>query len=88
MNDPDRDSKRDHERLRLATEVRVTFQAEPLSGPGQNISCNGVFFIADQDIRVTVSIGDREVEGVLVRAENHSQGKTGLAVKFEDGAFD
>lgn len=90
MNDPDpsSNSKRDSERLRLATEVCVTFQAEPVSGPGQNISDSGVFFIAEQDVRVTVRIGDQEIEGHLVRAENHGSGKTGLAVRFTQGATD
>jgi hypothetical protein len=81
-------SKREQERLRLATDVSVTFQAEPVTGPGQNISQSGVFFIAEEDVRVTVRLGDQEVEGYLVRAENHGSGKTGLAVKFAAGALD
>ena len=81
-------SKRETERLRLATEVSVTFQAEPVTGPGQNISRTGVFFIAEEDVRVKIRLGDREVDGYLVRAENHGAGKTGLAVKFAAGALD
>jgi len=90
MNDPDPSSrlKRDAERLRLASEVCVTFQADPVSGPGQNISSTGVYFLADQEVRVTVRIGDREVEGHLVRAEKHGSGKTGLAVRFDQGVSD
>ncbi len=81
-------TKRDSERLPLAAEVQVAFQSEPVSGSGKNISANGVFFIADEEVRVTVRIGDRDVEGQLVRAESRGGGKTGLAVKFADGAFD
>ena len=81
-------SQRESERLRLASEVCVTFQADPVSGPGQNISATGVYFLADQEVRVTVRIGDREVEGHLVRAEKHGSGKTGLAVRFDQDALD
>jgi len=90
MNDsnPSSNSQRDSERLRLATEVRVTFQTESVSGPGQNISDSGVFFIAEQDVRVTVRIGDQEIEGHLVRAEHHGSGKTGLAVRFTPDTSD
>ena len=70
---------RTSEREPLAETVSVTFPEEPLSGPGQNISASGVYFIAEQDLRVKVRIGGREVEGQLVRIENHGPQKTGIA---------
>ena len=81
-------SNRIHERLPLVADVRVDLQAEPIRGAGRNISAVGVYFIAEADIRVTVRIGDREVTGTLVRVERHGTERTGIAVCFDEGAFD
>ncbi|MCA8958225.1 MAG: hypothetical protein KDC87_19265 [Planctomycetes bacterium] len=76
-------SDRIHERQPFEEQITVRFQAEPVTGSGKNISRAGVYFIADTEVRVTVTIGGREVSGQLVRVENHGQGRTGMAVKFE-----
>jgi nanoRNase/pAp phosphatase (c-di-AMP/oligoRNAs hydrolase) len=81
-------SDRTHERLPLMADVSVSLQARPIQGSGRNISAVGVYFIADDEIRATVRIGDREVEGTLVRVEHHGAGGTGVAVRFDEGAFD
>ena len=81
-------SNRSEERLPLVAEVSVDFQSATVIGSGRNISAEGVYFIAADEIRATVRIGDREVEGVIVRVENHGKGHTGVAVRFDEGAFD
>jgi hypothetical protein len=81
-------SNREFDRLPFAEDVSVTFQVEPVSGSGKNISAAGIYFIADADVQVQVRIGDREIIGHLVRVENHGRGRTGIAVKFADRAFD
>lgn len=81
-------SNRVFERDELAEEVSVSFQAEPVSGSGKNISKAGVYFVAEADVRVRVRIGAREIEGLLVRVENHGPGKTGIAVRFEASSLD
>ena len=83
----DPDSKRSHERLPLVAEVEVDLQSEPVRGSGRNVSRVGVYFIADDEIRAKVRIGGREAEGTIVRIEDHGQGKTGIAVKFDPDAF-
>ena len=81
-------SERAAERLPFAAGVSVAFPDAPIVGSGKNISETGVYFIADDEIRVEVTLGDRVVRGRLVRVENHGQNKTGLAVRFFDGEFD
>ena len=82
------DSTRFRERLPLVADVVVDLQSTPITGSGRDISKVGVYFIADQEIRAKVRIGDREVEGVVVRVENHGKDHTGIAVRFDEGAFD
>ena len=81
-------SSRTFEREPFADKVSVAFQDTPIVGSGKNISETGVYFIADGEIRVEVTLGDRVVRGRLVRVENHGANKTGLAVRFLDGEFD
>ena len=54
-------SNREHERLPLAEGVTVTFQSEAIHGSGENASEAGVYFIAEEEIEVRVTIGDREI---------------------------
>ena len=82
------DSSRTFERKPFADKVSVAFQDTPIVGSGKNISKAGVYFIVDDEIRVEVTLGDRVVRGRLVRVENHGENKTGLAVRFLDGALD
>ena len=84
----DPDPNRNHDRLPLVADVTVTMQPKPVRGSGRNISRAGVYFIADEEIRAIVRIGDREVEATVVRLEKHDAGHTGIAVRFDEGAFD
>ena len=81
-------SNRTHDRLPLVADVSVKLQHEPVTGSGRNISAVGVYFIAEDEVRATVRIGDQEVVGTLVRVEHHGDGRTGIAVRFDEGAFD
>ena len=81
-------SSRFRERLPLVADVVVNLQPEAIEGSGRDISKVGVYFICEQEIRAMVRIGDREVAGVVVRVENHGKDYTGIAVRFDEGAFD
>lgn len=85
---PHAKSDRTYDRLPLMADVTVTLQSESIQGAGRNISAVGVYFIAETEIRARVRIGDREVEGTLVRVESHSENSTGIAIRFDEGAFD
>ena len=77
-------SNREHERVPLEDGVTVTLEQQSIRGSGKNASPAGVYFIAEEEIKVKVTIGDMEYEGHLVRVENHGKGRTGLAVRFEE----
>ena len=68
----------------LEGDVVVEVDATRIVGPGQNISDDGVFFIADAAIPVKVRLeGSAEVRtGELVRVESMGGGKVGIAVRF------
>ena len=66
--------------------VTITIQTDEIVGPGQNMSSQGVFFVADTSLKVSVSIqGVAEpVEGHLVRVQQMGEGKLGIAVRFTE----
>ncbi len=66
-------------------QVTVTFCESAVQGPGENITADGVYFLADEPLRVLVQIEGQEeaVPGQLVRVANMGDGKTGIAVKFD-----
>lgn len=72
------------ERVDLSERVTIELPAATLTGTGDNISEQGVFFRADASIPVRVRIGDSEtvVHGELVRVENIGDGSIGIAVRF------
>jgi hypothetical protein len=76
--------RRGSDRVALDSEVSVQFDPTPILGPGQNISPEGVFFVAAGSIRVQVTISGRDeaYEGELVRLQSMGEGKLGLAVRF------
>ena len=80
--------KRSSARQPFGDVIEVEFEARPIRGSGQNVSAAGVYFIAEDEIKVNVLLGDVEVPGTLVRVENHGEGRTGFAVRFDQGAFD
>ena len=77
--------RRTPERRALEGDVVVEFDATTLIGPGQNISEQGVFFIADGRVPVKVRIDGEDVEkvGEIVRVESMGGGRLGIAVKFD-----
>lgn len=80
------DDRRDSPRIPMGEKVTVTIHADTIVGPGQNISSQGVFFVADASLRVSVSIqGVAEpVEGHLVRVQHMGESKLGIAVRFDE----
>lgn len=64
--------------------VTVQFDAGSIVGSGQNISAQGVYFVADASITVTVQIEGvaRTLRGELVRVNTMGEGKVGIAVRF------
>ncbi len=78
------DNRRITERSALDRYVEVRFQSEPMVGPGENISEQGVFFVSDGAVRVTVTIDgqDEEIPGELVRIQAMGEGRMGIAVRF------
>lgn len=78
-------NRRIPERQALDGDVVVEFDATTLVGPGQNISQQGVFFIADGRVSVKVRIDgdDEERAGEIVRVESMGGGRLGIAVKFD-----
>ena len=81
-------SSRSHERVPLVADLVVDLSSASITGSGRNLSKDGVYFICEHEIRATVRIGDRDVQGVVVRVENHGKGHTGIAVRFDEGAFE
>ena len=80
------DTNRGTERQPLPDEVTVAIESVTLRGSGENVSHSGVFFIADEVIRVRVSIGGKIVDGDLVRVESHGHGRTGIAIRFDEAS--
>jgi hypothetical protein len=68
----------------MAEQVTITFTCRSIVGPGQNISAQGVFFVADTSIPVDVRIDGVEsaVAGELVRVQSMGEGRVGIAVRF------
>jgi hypothetical protein len=78
---------RDHRsdlRINMRETVTVRFDGATVLGSGQNISAQGVFFVAEVAIPVTVQIEGVEhaVRGELVRVQSMGDGRTGIAVRF------
>lgn len=78
------ESRRSSDRAPLDGSVTVRWPEAPLAGSGENISPQGVFFVADEALKVFVRIPGQEgeVEGELVRIQSMGEGKTGIAVRF------
>ncbi len=75
--------RRGEDRQPLAGQVVVRFDDVPLIGSGQNLSQEGVFFVADGAVRVMVQMEGRDtVVGEVVRMTSMGDGRTGIAVAF------
>lgn len=92
MSDPNQQTStnRRFERVGFDRAVTIRFEGDAIVGSGQNVSEQGVFFIADGSIPVVVDIEGREgsLAGELVRIENMGSGQVGIAVKFHDSHTD
>lgn len=78
------EERRRTERGPLAGRVTVEMAPEPIVGPGQNISEEGVFFVAETSLRVRVKIDGEErwLDGEVVRVQSMGEGRVGMAIKF------
>ena len=74
------------ERVGFDSAVTIRLAGGAIVGNGQNVSEQGVFFLSEGSIPVTVEIDGREgsLPGELVRIENMGAGMVGIAVKFDD----
>lgn len=87
MAEPPTSTGTDHrrgERLPLDETVTVEIAASVVTGSGQNISAQGVFFTTEGALPVRVRIGGSEpgVRGELVRYESMGSGRVGIAIRF------
>ena len=88
MHDSDQQASihnRRADRVGLDQKVTIRFDNDAIVGSGQNVSDQGVFFVAEGSIQVQVEIEGREgtLPGQLVRIENMDAGSVGIAVKFD-----
>ena len=77
---------RSAERVGFDGSVSIRVASDAIVGSGQNVSEQGVFFVSETPIKVSVEIGGRDapMTGELVRIENMGAGVVGIAVKFDD----
>ncbi|MFT4515801.1 MAG: hypothetical protein ACI89X_003430 [Planctomycetota bacterium] len=83
---PHTSTNRQFERVGFDSVVKICLTGEAIVGSGQNVSEQGVFFVSEASIPVTIEIEGREgtLPGELVRIENMGAGLVGIAVKFDD----
>lgn len=83
---PHTSTNRQFERVGFDSAVTIRLATDTIVGSGQNVSEQGVFFVTEASIPVTVQIEGREgtLPGELVRIENMGAGLVGIAVKFND----
>lgn len=84
QNKPSTSERRSQERAPLCSNVTVAFADQEVIGPGQNMSDEGVFFIADASLRVKIQVEDSEEwrEGEVVRVQSMGEGRLGMAIRF------
>ena len=77
---------RPFERVGFDGAVKIRLTGDAIVGSGQNVSEQGVFFLTEGSIPVSVEIEGRDgtLPGELVRIENMGAGMVGIAVKFDD----
>ena len=82
-NQVNQKERRSSDRNPMMKSVEVRFSEESVTGPGQNVSEDGVLFITQESLRVRVRIGDEQwADGELIRVQNMGEGRIGVAVKF------
>ena len=83
-NDKELAQRRRDDRQAVAGTVIVRLPAQEVVGPGQNISADGVFFVADGVLQVEVTLpGETQPRrGELVRVTAMGEDRVGIAIKF------
>ncbi len=84
MADTKMSERRDNGRKGFARDVTIQFSQAEIVGPGQNISPQGVFFVADTTLRVKVKVDgvEGDLDGELVRVQAMGEDRVGVAVRF------
>lgn len=84
--DPSTKNRRLAERRPLDARVTIEFVRSEVSGPGQDISDEGILFLVDGEIEVRVRVAGESFErrGSLVRCHAMGDGRSGMAVRFRD----
>jgi hypothetical protein len=78
------DNRRQGPRVGMIENVSVEIAPATIVGPGENISAQGLYFVGDALIPVTVRINgvSEPVRGELVRVQSMGDGRLGIAVRF------
>jgi hypothetical protein len=76
--------RRSFDREPMEGTVTVRFAEQEIVGPGQNMSDEGVFFVADGALRVKIQVDGRGTwrEGEVVRVQSMGEGRLGMAIRF------
>ena len=78
------EERRVNDRVPLEGPVTVSFVEQEVIGPGENVSDEGVFFIAEAALKVRVRVDDtaewRDAE--IVRVQSMGDGRLGMAARF------
>ena len=75
--------RRSQDREPIGSGVAIRIETYQLVGTGQNLSADGVLFVADGTPRVKVLIeGEEPRIGELVRIQKLDEGRVGIAVRF------
>ena len=79
------DERRGEGREPFGGQVVIRFDNVPLVGSGENISHEGVYFVAKGAVRVLVQMeGQEPLVGQVVRMTSMGNGQTGIAVVFDE----
>lgn len=84
--DKSTDNRRRGDRRDLTGQVVLQVPAQAVTGTGQNVSEDGIYFLASEGLQVEVHVpGEAEPRrGRLLRLQALGEGRFGLAVKFGD----
>lgn len=81
------DNRRVSDRRESSANLLVEIQTMQFSGQADNLSPNGVFFFADEKIRVQVHVHEDGVEksytGKIVRVQQMNERECGFAIEFD-----
>lgn len=83
-NDNGTAERRRDDRRDLSGKVTVSVPAQALDGSGDNVSDDGLYFVAGSALEVEVQLPGEATprRGKLVRVAALAEGRVGIAVKF------